>query len=911
MIEGDFWQGRIWIEYNDGLHHLYCIFCLRGNEMNVYSDGNSAASSGAEVATDQSVSQILDDAAEIEQDIVVKSVNITAGEDLSDADSAISTATLMEDRGPFWDAELSRYTLQPVMIRSETESFAPHIFYKVLAGHVTPRNDGVKLAPGAKMGFNNYVNSFYAAYWLQYTGVRAISLSGMLSGHGILHLFKSMPSGRIVRVGSYPVGLKGKRAPFHIHFDLYGFFPTDGGAGRYFFDLEAISEMDVEKISFTSFVPPVRDANFSIGIHAYRNDGRVTNLVMTLEKYMRVHPNLISDVFVQLSSDNDSDTRELYNLCEYNSAFNVFKMDSNENSGEIPVFVSDSIRGSSSSYHVMMDDSAFLDPYIIGRMRAFCSYANDEMIIGAPVMDMKRPNMIQDSGTKLDDWGKRQMVGGELDAASHLDAAFYDKLQDVDYNNLWFACVPKAVVAKVGIPSSLLPPNEQSAYIPAANLAPEYKVVSLPGIFIWRDAIATRHAHALQELLLPDVTTSDPLSADLYLRLEGAAQGILDHPAYRDEPHKGLPLPLHGVVSFDSYLNTFYESYWQEAAALQTVCLEVEVFGRVRMHILRHAPIGGVRSIVQVEFGVEGMSTHHVVEIPTPLLAAERFKPALGRIWCGFEGWSSDARFISGRWATWDEPKQQRRVAVVMCTFNKPKDVIRNLALARDIFRQESALARFILVDQGSKKVYEDPEFAAVASGPNWSEQLKIVTQGNLGGAGGFTRGIIEGFADPSITDVLLLDDDIVLEPRVLQRLAVLLQHLKKPHMIGGQMFDLFYRGVMHAHAERANFDNLSYEPITPHGVDMTHRGANDLFLETVVGNYNGWWTCCIPREAVQAVGLPLPFFVRCDDSEFGSRLSAAKFPMITFPGIFVWHEPFYAKISEPVLNLMRNERCA
>jgi galactofuranosylgalactofuranosylrhamnosyl-N-acetylglucosaminyl-diphospho-decaprenol beta-1,5/1,6-galactofuranosyltransferase len=43
-------------------------------------------------------------------------------------------------------------------------------------------------------------------------------------------------------------------------------------------------------------------------------------------------------------------------------------------------------------------------------------------------------------------------------------------------------------------------------------------------------------------------------------------------------------------------------------------------------------------------------------------------------------------------------------------------------------------------------------------------------------------------------------------------------------------------------------------------------------------------------------VGLPLPLFLRGDDAEFGYRLLKHSIPTVTFPGLGVWHEPFYLK---------------
>jgi hypothetical protein len=53
---------------------------------------------------------------------------------------------------------------------------------------------------------------------------------------------------------------------------------------------------------------------------------------------------------------------------------------------------------------------------------------------------------------------------------------------------------------------------------------------------------------------------------------------------------------------------------------------------------------------------------------------------------------------------------------------------------------------------------------------------------------------------------------------------------------------------------------------------------------------YAGWWYCCIPTERIRRVGLPLPLFIRCYDSEYGVRCGG---PIMTLNGICLWHQAF------------------
>ena len=39
--------------------------------------------------------------------------------------------------------------------------------------------------------------------------------------------------------------------------------------------------------------------------------------------------------------------------------------------------------------------------------------------------------------------------------------------------------------------------------------------------------------------------------------------------------------------------------------------------------------------------------------------------------------------------------------------------------------------------------------------------------------------------------------------------------------------------------------------------------------------DFNGWWTCVIPRQVAEEIGQPLPLFLKWDDAEYGLRARA------------------------------------
>lgn len=412
----------------------------------------------------------------------------------------------------------------------------------------------------------------------------------------------------------------------------------------------------------------------------------------------------------------------------------------------------------------------------------------------------------------------------------------------------------------------------------------------------------------LQQILWPGPDGDPMLPSEMFVHCDSAGFTFADVVSSSQNDILGnesflKPIPLANqiTISFDSFINSFYESYWSRFTTVDDVCVCLEVEGEIRVEICRHARFTGrdvpVLTVLSKNIGQFGRKSHHVLKVPPPAANISSIPSAFGRLWLVVQGVSNDARLLKASWATTKHAERCPMIGVVMCTFNKPREVLRNLHSVASLFETYDELKQFVVVDQGSEKVRSCNDFKTLDQYPAFIKKLRIVEQPNLGGAGGFTRGIMETYINPAITHVLLMDDDVIIPSFVLPRLLSVLTYLKDPAVVGGQMFDMFFPHMMHAHSERFNPATLLYEAIIPHGQNLKLRRANDIFLEVSTGTYNGWWLCCFNRELFEQHGLPLPFFVRCDDGEFGTRLSSSGEKIITFPGIFIWHEPFYSKI--------------
>jgi galactofuranosylgalactofuranosylrhamnosyl-N-acetylglucosaminyl-diphospho-decaprenol beta-1,5/1,6-galactofuranosyltransferase len=236
---------------------------------------------------------------------------------------------------------------------------------------------------------------------------------------------------------------------------------------------------------------------------------------------------------------------------------------------------------------------------------------------------------------------------------------------------------------------------------------------------------------------------------------------------------------------------------------------------------------------------------------------------------------------------------------VVVCTHNRVDDCLNTLqAMAGDLEALD-AVRTVRVVDQGSDPIESRERFTEIAAA--LGQRLRYVRQRNLGGAGGFTRGLLDATAGApeEHADVLLMDDDVLLEPEIVIRLTAFAACTRQSTIVGGQMLNLLHPAHLHISAEYADPESLLMGKPVPGALrDAYLLGKDDRQLPVnqerrVDTEYNGWWSCLIPAAVVRAIGYPLPLFLQWDDIEYGYRARDHGFPTVSLPGAGVWHADF------------------
>ena len=424
----------------------------------------------------------------------------------------------------------------------------------------------------------------------------------------------------------------------------------------------------------------------------------------------------------------------------------------------------------------------------------------------------------------------------------------------------------------------------------------------------------------LQELLFPNYETC--AEYEMYFRLEGESMAAVDAPqekvpgelthyerffrrkadihfdnssqrrAYYDPDEGALHLASWQHAGFDTYFNLFSVGKWNKYTLLDNLRLRLELKGSFQVTLLH------MYSMYTEPFEhafcerICRSSERKAFEFDIPL---KRFDE--GGVVC-FRLYSleaADSVFYGGGYVTdVDEAALNPvNIAIDTCTFRRERYITRNVALLnRDIMdNPESPLYGHLdmfISDNG-----QTLDVAAMQT-----DRVHVFPNRNVGGAGGFTRGMIEildMLPERPFTHVLVMDDDVLINTNALLRTYRLLQFLK-PEFAGktvaGAMLRLDNRSLQHecggwwdGFCVRNDKTMLDLKSI-----------ANILFNEKEdMANYNAWWYSCIPISKISNDNLPLPIFIRYDDVEYGLRTGS---DIIAMSGICLWHEPFEYRFS-------------
>ncbi len=336
-------------------------------------------------------------------------------------------------------------------------------------------------------------------------------------------------------------------------------------------------------------------------------------------------------------------------------------------------------------------------------------------------------------------------------------------------------------------------------------------------------------------------------------------------------------------VSFGTYFNAFPASYWRRWTSVRTVRLSVRTSGTGVISVYKSNARGSLQHVDTKRLSGAAASVFD--------LSLQPFGDG-GWYWFDLVAGSTPLILNEAEWLAPGEAPVPGQITLEITTLNKPDFCANNLSILAENPHVLKNVKEVLIVDQGKKKVVDEPTFPAINAA--LGGKLRIIDQDNLGGSGGFARGMYEA-VDNGSDYVLLLDDDVVMEPESVTRLLDFADHCKTPTIVGGHMFDLYNRTVLHTFGEIVN--PYRFQPDQPVaeqtlGHDFMRSNLRDTpwLHRRIDVDYNGWWMCLIPTKVIREIGLSLPVFIKWDDAEYGLRAKKAGYPTVSMPGSAVWH---------------------
>lgn len=372
--------------------------------------------------------------------------------------------------------------------------------------------------------------------------------------------------------------------------------------------------------------------------------------------------------------------------------------------------------------------------------------------------------------------------------------------------------------------------------------------------------------HTIQSIVLPGCEFGAPF--DMYYRQSN------EHTTPVLSGQKRIIFSKKGVAHFDTYFNSLSVSKWRSNCNLDDVSIKLKGKGKfsVFFGIHRAGCFHRWLSDSVVELNEDGV----VVKLPN--------WDALdsGLLYFSIKCLSDDGVLLGGEWVTNTPPLHgSMKLGIVVTHFNRKDYVLPAISRVKKELLDDPAYTEKIemVVVDNSRNISEEE-----------SNGVTVLPNNNLGGSGGFTRGLMH-LKEKGFTYCLFMDDDASCEVESIRRAYNFLSFGTKENLAlsGGLLrelepYRLFEKG--------AKFDGTVH-PLKS-GLDM--RSVHDLMVAeegNYEADYGAWWFFAFPIDKVK--NFPFPFFVRGDDILFGK---INNFNIETMVGVSCWGEDFGLKSS-------------
>ncbi len=774
---------------------------------------------------------------------------------------------------------------------------------------------GIHLEPGEVLSTDTFFGSFYSGHWQAFAEIGTLAAVVGFRGRGTVRVYETSGAGAVV-LCSYDLHASQMRRHL-ISFQRVGLNDALSGgatASRLYVEIKASHRSEVHSIDFVTEDAPRRDIALSIGLSTFNDEAsQISTLLPAILRLAEAEPAIRA---VHLVNHGPAFAEPAVLAVLGSAKLKQLSPAADSAPGGLAQTIDAARADGGGTHQLVLADDIVMDPRMILRALDFLRYARSEVILGAAHLDAQDPTSLYSAGAVIGSNGVFRHEGRGIDL-NEAGAKPWDELQAVvDYIPWSFCVLPLDKSRPACLPQRPYLRGDDHRYGQDLNRQ-GVRNLCWPGLAVWRstalalprvatpgaaggDDLTNRHLplhhcaaeapansgqmHVLQTTLFPQTD----LAEALYLRSVPPRRrgGLQPHLTPNGSP--AIRLDPGNVLSTDAFFGSFYRAYWQHHTSVRDVSVVVELSGRASVRVYEDSGRGAV--LLTEERLQTATPRRFLIDfLPSELgLDPGASEPRPSRLFVEIDAASStDVHAVD--FVSTAAPRRRVTLSIGLCTFNQEAYFEKTLTRVARLADSCADIRAVHVVNQGPafksdviRRLLDNPKIAGIE-------------QRNLGGCGGFTRGLVEELAalEPA-THHLMMDDDIVLDERMILTALRFLSYAKDEIALGAGMLDGLRPNIMYEAGAFLRSDNTIHPYC--HNVDVSDPGQLWHFNTPVKTDYNAWWFCILPVERSRALALPAPVFIRGDDFEYGQRLARDGVATVTLPGIGVWHEPFYAK---------------
>lgn len=343
-----------------------------------------------------------------------------------------------------------------------------------------------------------------------------------------------------------------------------------------------------------------------------------------------------------------------------------------------------------------------------------------------------------------------------------------------------------------------------------------------------------------------------------------------------------------GNVSTDTLHNAFSWGKWKQNTIIDNIGLRIKFSGKAKIKLFKASYINTqtfkLTELSQFILEAKGMRSF---DIPVNEVGDADL------IYCSIIGISDFVTIKEIVYTTTINglSKNAVDIAVGICTYRREVFVQKNVETINTALKKYSDLKEHL-------NVFISDNASTLPAEELQNDNIEIYQNKNLGGSSGFARCMVEAFFNKSrkkdYSHIILMDDDIVFCPEMLYTIysfLSLLREEKSNAMIAFSMFPIEEPFVQYT---KGKIREKNVSRCLNSALDMRYiKNVISNEKELQIPNFSGWWCHCIPRSYINEKNLPFPFFIRCDDTEYGCRY---KNEIITLNCFSIKHPSFVNK---------------